>query len=92
MNVESLQKYVATASLLQNLNLNECRLRDSFGAKVIQAWLSTSHKKNNGGKQAKKGELLIDGNLFGEQLFSNVMDEMDEVEGSSSRHNTQSQP
>ena len=28
----------------------------------------------------------MEGNMFGEQLFSNVIDEMDEVEGSSSRH------
>jgi hypothetical protein len=30
----------------------------------------------------------MEGNMFGEQLFSNVMDELDEVEGSSSRQNT----
>ena len=66
--------------------MNDCRLRDSFGAKVIQAWIA-NRGKNNGGKQAKRGDLLMDGNLFGEQLFSNVIDEMDELEGSSSRLN-----
>ncbi len=30
----------------------------------------------------------MEGNMLSEQLFSNVMDEMDEVEGSSSRQNT----
>ena len=30
----------------------------------------------------------MEGNVFGEQLFSNVMDEMDEEEGTSSRLNT----
>lgn len=40
MNIESLQKYLSSSSILQDLNLNDCRLRDSFGAKVIQAWLS----------------------------------------------------
>lgn len=40
MNIESLQKYLSSSSILQDLSLNDCRLRDSFGAKVIQAWLS----------------------------------------------------
>ena len=69
------------------MNLNDCKLRDSFGAKVFHAWISKGVIKNSG-KQAKKGELLMEGNAFGEQLFSNVMDEMDEEEGTSSRLNT----
>ena len=87
LNMETLHKYVSNAHILQNLNLNDCKLRDSFGSKVIQAWVSIGEgTKNN--KKGRRGELLMEGNMFGEALFSNVIEEMEEIEGASSRQNT----
>jgi hypothetical protein len=74
-NVDSLFKYVSESPTLESLTLNECRLRDTYGAKVLLGWLCPKNKANR-----YRGELHLEGNLFGEQLFLNMCDELDEAD------------
>ena len=39
-NIDALQKYLVDSPVLENLILNDCRLRDSFGAKILISWFS----------------------------------------------------
>jgi hypothetical protein len=55
---------------------------------VLQAWVSIGDCNGKHNKRGKRGQLMLDGNFLGEALFQNVLEEMDEIEGSSSRQNT----
>lgn len=74
-NLDSLFRYLSENPALDCLYLNDCKLRDSFGAKILQGWLCPKNKANK-----SRGELHLEGNLFGEQLFLNILDELEEAE------------
>jgi hypothetical protein len=74
-NLESLFRYLSENPSLDCLALNDCKLRDSFGAKVLQSWFCPKNKANK-----SRGELHLEGNQFGEQLFLNILDELEEAE------------
>jgi hypothetical protein len=73
--VDFLYQYVSENPSLETLTLNDCKLRDSFGAKLILGWLCPKNKANR-----LRGELNLEGNHFGEQLFLNLIDELDEAD------------
>jgi Ran GTPase-activating protein (RanGAP) involved in mRNA processing and transport len=60
-NIDSLFKYVSENPTLETLYLNDCRLRDIYGPKILQGWFCPKNKANR-----YRGELHMEGNLFGE--------------------------
>ncbi len=74
-NLESLFTYIKENPSLESLSLNDCKLRDGFGAKILYAWLCPSSKANK-----FRCDLNLEGNMLGEQLFLNLIDELDEDE------------
>jgi len=60
-NIDSLVKYISENPTLETLYLNDCRLRDIFGAKLLLGWLCPKNKANR-----YRGELHMEGNHLGE--------------------------
>jgi Ran GTPase-activating protein (RanGAP) involved in mRNA processing and transport len=63
-NIDALQKYIIESPVLETLTLNNCRLRDTFGAKILISWFSQKNKTNK-----FRGQIHLEGNLLGESLF-----------------------
>jgi len=66
-----------SGTTLKDLTLNDCRLKDSYGARVFHAWIQKPLTQEQ--PRAKEmGELNLEGNLFGAALFKEVLELLEE--------------